>query len=173
MSQSVLIVDDEEQVREVLTRFFESAQFDIHKAENVLDALKIMETSSVDVVISDYRMAGITGIEFLTMVKQKFPNTIRILYTAYANFDVAISAINEGEVYRLFTKPCNFSDLYIAVQQALERKSNFVLTKCFLNANRTDVAMPNEPVKDCRRHSEINKYRGGYQLKQISENIAS
>jgi DNA-binding NtrC family response regulator len=173
MSQSILIVDDEEQVRDVLTPFFGSAQFDIHKAENVLDALKIMETSSVDVVISDYRMAGIIGIEFLTMVKHKFPNTIRILYTAYANFDVAISAINEGEVFRLFTKPCNFSDLYIAVQQALERNSKSMIGNHFPGAERTDAAMSKEPVKECRRLSEINKYRGGYQLRQSAENFAS
>ena len=172
MSQSLLIVDDEEQVRDVMTRFFESAQFETHNADNVMEALKVMESTPVDVIISDYRMPGMTGIELLRMVKQKFPDTIRILFTAYADLDVAICAINEGEVFRLFTKPCSFSELYVAVQQALEKKGKFILTKSFEAGNKTESSLSNKTDNQNGDHPEIRLTRSGYQIIKGANGLA-
>jgi two-component system probable response regulator PhcQ len=73
----------------------------------------------VDVVISDEKMPGMSGSEFLSLVRQEYPDTIRIILTGYGSLESAIRAINEGEIYRLFTKPCNVIDLAITIRLAL------------------------------------------------------
>ena len=76
----------------------------------------------MDVVVSDENMPGMTGSEFLAVVYEKYPDTIRIILTGHASLDVAIRAINEGQIYRFFTKPWNDADLAITIRQALQQK---------------------------------------------------
>lgn len=122
MNRKVLIVDDEPTVRGVLEDAFALEQFQVLSADSAENALGILEKEEVDVVISDEQMPGMHGSEFLSLVRKEHPDTIRMILTGHASLEAAIRAINEGEIYRFFTKPCNVIDLAITVRQALQHK---------------------------------------------------
>jgi two-component system probable response regulator PhcQ len=98
---------------------FSREPYNILCADSAEEALPILAREQVDVVISDEKMPGMSGSEFLSLVRQEYPDTIRIILTGYGSLESAIRAINEGEIYRLFTKPCNVIDLAITIRLAL------------------------------------------------------
>ena len=122
MNHKVLIVDDETATRDVLKEAFSQEPYEVLIAGSADEALEIFSREPVDVVISDEKMPGMTGSEFLAVVRKKYPDTIRMILTGHADLQAAIRAINEGEIYRFFTKPCNMIDLAITVRQALQHK---------------------------------------------------
>jgi two-component system, probable response regulator PhcQ len=134
MRYGILIVDDEEQVREIMKRHLEQDGYDIFIADGPVRGLEVLSEENIDVVISDYKMPGLTGTDFLSMVRHTYPDTERILITAYGDLEMAMNAINTGEIYRFFTKPCNFVELSTAVGQALERRELFKNAKRLFNA---------------------------------------
>jgi DNA-binding NtrC family response regulator len=112
---SILLVDDEPHVTDALSRHFTKRQFLIRKATSAAEAYRILEHHRVDVVVSDERMPGESGTEFLANVRSRYPNTIRIILSGQASLEAAVRAINEGEVYRFFLKPCNPTDLVFTI----------------------------------------------------------
>jgi len=80
-----------------------------------------MEQEEVWVVVSDYLMPGMRGIEFLSKVKARWPQAIRIMMTAYADLSIAIDAINKSEAFRFVTKPWNNQELMEVVDEGLMR----------------------------------------------------
>ena len=157
MNYGILIVDDEPQVREVLKRHIERPEYVIYLADGVIQGLEILSTEKIDIVISDYKMPGISGTEFLSMAKQRCPDTERILITAYADLDMAINAINNGEIYRFFTKPCNFDELNIAIRQALERRELFIYARRFYSAYKTQSAAMKKLEKQFPGLTDVQK----------------
>ena len=123
MDYTVLVVDDQELIRELLESALLRENYTVLSASSAEEALEILTNQSVDVVISDEVMPGMSGSDFLAIVRQKHPDTIRIVLTGKANVDSAIKAINEGEVYRFFTKPCNVVDLMVSVKHGLNQKN--------------------------------------------------
>src|SRR6202451_4562527 len=119
---TILLVDDEPHITDALSRHFAKKRFHVLKALSAAEAYQILERRRVDVVVSDERMPGEPGSGFLARVRERFPNTIRIILSGQASLDAAVRAINEGEVYRFFLKPCNPTDLIFTVQQALAHK---------------------------------------------------
>ena len=107
MKHNVLIVDDDPAVRDVVREAFSAEPYALLIAGSADDALDIMSRTQADVVISDEKMPGMSGSEFLSIVRKKYPDTIRIILTGHADLEAAIRAINEGEIYRFFRKPCN------------------------------------------------------------------
>jgi len=97
--------------------------YELLSAGSAEEALELLETEPVDVVVSDEMMPGMSGSEFLSIVRRQYPDTIRIILTGHANLEMAIRAINEGEIYRFFRKPCNVFDLAITIRQALQQKA--------------------------------------------------
>ncbi len=91
-----------------------------------------MRARTVDVVVSDERMPGMSGSQFLAEVRKKYPNTIRMILSGQADLEAAVRAINEGEVYRFLLKPCNPADLRITIRQALEHKQLVELSRKLL-----------------------------------------
>ncbi len=120
MHHKVLIVDDEPIITGLLKDALSNEPYDILSAASAEEALPILAREQVDVVISDEIMPGMSGSEFLTVVRQKYPDTIRMILTGHASLESAIRAINEGEIYRFFTKPCNVFDLAITIYQAIK-----------------------------------------------------
>lgn len=103
---SVLIVDDEPDTLESLRELFEGeADADVHVAKNGADALAVLDLAPIDLMIVDYRMVGMNGLELLAHVQERAPGIDRVMLTAYADLQVAVAAINEGRVKRFFTKP--------------------------------------------------------------------
>ena len=117
----VLIVDDEPFVINSIRRVLIDAGYMIFSAENAYKGLDILKTHPVKVVISDEMMPGMSGSEFLSQVRQQFPNVIRIMLTGQASIEAAMRAVNEGGIYRFFTKPWNDLDLRFAVKAGIDR----------------------------------------------------
>jgi DNA-binding NtrC family response regulator len=119
----VLFVDDEPLILDGLRDALRRYPFAILTATSAVHALRVLETNVVDVVVSDEGMPNMAGCEFLSIVRQRYPQTIRIVLTGQASLHAAIRAINEGEVYRFLTKPCNSVDLAITIQGALQLRT--------------------------------------------------
>ena len=122
MKHRVLFVDDEPHVTEGLKRALRKEPYEILTASSAQEAFEILARAPVDIVISDERMPGMSGSEFIAAVRQKYPDTIRMILTGHASLNAVIRAVNEGEIYRFFTKPCNEVDLSITIRQALQQK---------------------------------------------------
>lgn len=123
MEHTILIVDDEVFILDALRAVFSREGFRTLTATSGEEALKILEKVEVDVVISDELMPGIRGIDFLLQVKEKYPETIRIVLTAFAEINTLLSAINRVEAHRLILKPYDNAALVQSVQELLERRT--------------------------------------------------
>lgn len=102
---SILFVDDEVAVLESLKRSLRREPFVIHVADSGRKALEMLQTTPVDLVVSDERMPGMSGAEFLTQVRERFPRTVRILMTGSASLQEATRAIDACDIYRFLSKP--------------------------------------------------------------------
>ena len=135
----VLYVDDE---RHNLTSFKATYRrdFEVFIAESGEEGLEILKDNDVQVVLSDQRMPQMTGVEFLKILKEEHPETIRILITGYSDIQAVIDAINDGQVYRYVSKPWDSHDLLLVIQQAYEvyslRKENLRLMEELKKANK-------------------------------------
>lgn len=113
----VLCVDDEPHVLRALTWLL-GKQFDVCTATNAADGLALLQRNDYDVVISDQRMPGVTGVEFLRKVRTHAPRAIRILLTGYSDLDAMVRSANESEVFRFVTKPWNIREFPELVAEA-------------------------------------------------------
>ena len=122
MLPKILIVDDQPLVINVLREILSRGPYRVLTAESAEQALQMLQDETVDVVISDERMPGMQGSEFLKIVRSKYPETVRIILTGHASVESAMRAINESEIFRFLTKPINRHDLHKAVEDALASK---------------------------------------------------
>lgn len=121
---NILLVDDEPEVLEVLKTVLESTDkfdCDITAVENGEDALDVLEEEKYNLVLADHKMPGITGVELLTKVKEKYPNTVRILITGYSDLQIARDAINKAEVHHYLEKPWDNEMVVNTVHRELVR----------------------------------------------------
>lgn len=122
MMARVLCVDDEVRVLEGLELHL-GLEHDLDTANSGKAGLKaVRERGPFDVVISDMRMPGMDGAEFLSHVRQESPDSMRILLTGHADMSAALRAINEGQICRFLTKPCPPEILLQSVAEATELK---------------------------------------------------
>ncbi|NMM27629.1 MAG: response regulator [Glaciimonas sp.] len=119
---TLLCVDDEPNILSALRRLFRAKGYRVLVAESGHAGLQVLATEAVDLVISDMRMPEMDGAHFLELVRTRWPDTIRILLTGYADVSSIIEAINRGEIYRYITKPWDDNDMLLVVRDALERK---------------------------------------------------
>ena len=117
----LLIVDDEVGIVKALTRVFRQENYEVVTAGSGDEALKRLAEGSFQLVISDFMMPGMNGAQFLREVKQRSPETIRIMLTGHADTDAVMGAINDGAVYKFILKPWNDDDLRVTVALALEQ----------------------------------------------------
>jgi type II secretory ATPase GspE/PulE/Tfp pilus assembly ATPase PilB-like protein/FixJ family two-component response regulator len=117
----LLIVDDEVGVLQALTRVFHQENYEIVTAPSGAEGLQRMAEASTQLVIADYMMPGMTGAQFLRAVRDRSPETIRIMLTGHADTDAVMGAINDGAVYKFILKPWDDNDLRITVALALEQ----------------------------------------------------
>ena len=116
---SVLLVDDEFRIIRSLKILFRS-HFEVFTATRGQDALNILEKNKINVIVSDQRMPGMTGVELLSKVKKASPNTMRIVLTGYSDTDAIVSSINDGEVFRFVNKPWDNREFAETVRKASE-----------------------------------------------------
>jgi len=116
----LLFVDDEPNVLRSLNRIFIDDDFQIELASDAEEALRYLEMNKVDLILSDHNMPGMTGVEFLSKAKVIRPESIRMLITGRGDMDVALQAINKGQIYRFFSKPWEDEELHISIIRSLE-----------------------------------------------------
>jgi two-component system probable response regulator PhcQ len=116
----VLLVDDEPHVTEALKRALRREPYEFLTATSGEEGQRILDSRHVDVVISDEQMPGMSGSDFLVIVRKRFPRTIRMILSGRASLEAVVRAINEGGVYRYFLKPCDPTDLLVTIRQALQ-----------------------------------------------------
>jgi two-component system, probable response regulator PhcQ len=122
MRNTILLVDDEPNVTAALKRALLDEDLEIFTAASGQDALDFLnKTERVKVVISDDKMPGMDGAEFLSAVKERWPETVRIMLTGHASVGSTMKAVNSGEIYRFFTKPWNDYELIVAIRGAMEK----------------------------------------------------
>ncbi|ROL70808.1 HD domain-containing phosphohydrolase [Pseudomonas vranovensis] len=115
----VLLVDDETSILNSLRRLLRSQPYEVLLAESGAQALEVLEQRPVSLVISDARMPGMDGATLLAHIHQRYPATLRILLTGYADMDTIAKAINDGQIHRYISKPWNDEELLVTLRQVL------------------------------------------------------
>jgi DNA-binding NtrC family response regulator len=116
----ILLVDDDPHILSALQRQL-SRQYRVTTATNAKEAMRnIFSGEPYAVVVSDLRMPGMDGVSLLFLIRQAAPNTVRVLLTGYADVESAISAVNQGNVFRLLTKPCSSLTLMNVIRDSVE-----------------------------------------------------
>jgi putative nucleotidyltransferase with HDIG domain len=116
----VLFIDDEANILKALQRLLRNEPCRVITASRGSEALEILDREHPQVVVSDQRMPEISGVDLLQSVRQRHPDVIRILLTGYTEMNVAVEAINRGEIFRLVTKPWNDEELKATLRQAFD-----------------------------------------------------
>ena len=149
---TIVIVDDEEIVLTSLSSFLTlETEYNVETFESPVKALEHIKSDGCNLVISDYLMPGMNGIEFLSEVRKIKPQIPRIILTGYADKENAIKAINEVGLYQYIEKPWNNEDLLIILRNGLEKqkllsKLNDKISEINL-ANSELMSLQNEIVK--------------------------
>lgn len=120
MKHTILCVDDEIDNVDSLERLFRR-KYRVLKSTSATEALELLKSQAVTVIISDQRMPNLTGVELLAESIKYHPDAIRILLTGYTDIDSVVAAINSGQIYRYVTKPWDPVDLANAIDKAVER----------------------------------------------------
>lgn len=120
--RTLLLVDDESAVLAALKRLFRRDGYRLLQASGGAEALELLATTAVDVILSDQRMPGMTGVDFLRRAKALHPHTIRMTLSGYTDLQSIIDAVNEGAVYKFLTKPWDDERLRAHVLQAFQQK---------------------------------------------------
>lgn len=134
----VLYIDDEVNNLQSFKALFRK-DYDIFTAESGAEAKQILDIESIHVIISDQRMPGMTGVEFLSSIIDEYPEPIRMLLTGYADIQAVIDAINKGKIYQYITKPWDEQQMRVIINNAYEifslRQENKELMKSLIRAN--------------------------------------
>lgn len=120
---SILLVDDESSILKSLVRLLRKTEHTVHTASGGQEALELIKAAEkpFSVIVSDQRMPGMTGAEFLARSLEYLPNAIRFLLTGYSEIDSIVDAINKGQIHRFIQKPWNDNDLILTLEQGIRQ----------------------------------------------------
>ncbi len=118
MKAQILVVEDEDSQRKILTDFLKFKGFKVYGAESATKALNILEKDSIDLVLLDWKLPDEDGLSLLVKLKDKFPLTQVIMMTAFATVERAVEAMKRG-AYHYLTKPLNLDELLLVIDRAL------------------------------------------------------
>jgi signal transduction histidine kinase len=160
---TILVVDDEPDVVQSLHDLLR-LQYRVFGATRADDGIKILQEQEIHVVMTDQRMPGMTGVEFLHRVRGDYPEAIRLLFTGYADIKAVIDAINQGNVYRYITKPPDPDELLLVLRQACEQYDLLVERRKLL----AELQVRNDELQ--RANAELKKSN---ELKECFIRVAS
>lgn len=163
----VMCVDDEPNILSALRRLLRPQGYQVVLAGGGVEALSLLEEAPCDLIISDMRMPEMDGAQFLAEVRARWPQTVRILLTGYADIGSTIAAINQGQIYRYINKPWDDNDLVLVVRQALEMLG-LARDKARLEAL---TAQQNEALKDLNANLELKVMERTVELRQAHEQL--
>ena len=164
---SILYVDDEESNLRIFKSSFRR-HYVIFTAISGKEGLEILENNEIQLVISDQKMPEMTGVEFLERVAEDFPNTVRIILTAYSDTEDIMRAINKCGIFRYLVKPWNKDEMLLTIDKALEtynlRTENRQLVEALRIVNEgleskvkertSELMATNEDLKRAKEHAE-------------------
>jgi response regulator RpfG family c-di-GMP phosphodiesterase len=116
---TILYVDDEMNNLVSFKAVFRM-KYNVLTAISGEEAIKILKTNAVNLIITDQRMPNMTGVEFLESILDEFPDPVRILLTGYADMNAVIDAVNKGKIFHYLSKPWNEEELDMAITRAYE-----------------------------------------------------
>jgi response regulator RpfG family c-di-GMP phosphodiesterase len=150
-----------------LRRLLRPHGYQVTIANSGAQALAVMEEQAFDLVISDMRMPEMDGAQFLEQVKRRWPDTVRLLLTGYADVTSTVDAINKGEIYRYISKPWDDNELLLIVRQALERKA--------LEREKVRLelltARQNEELRDLNANLELKVMERTVELRKAHDKV--
>ncbi len=117
----VLLVEDEPLEAEIVKAILTGGGYDVTHCEDPMDAVHLLEAEAFEFVLSDYVMPRLNGLQVLRRAKMHLPDSIRMIITGKGDYELALQAINRGEVYRFLEKPVNERELLISMRLAGER----------------------------------------------------
>ena len=123
MTHAVLLVDDDVEILEMFRKLLRREPYEIEIANGPEQAFEILASRRIAVVVSDERMPGMSGTELLSRIQLEYPDAMRLMLTGQSSVDVAMRAINDGQVYRFLLKPVRASELGSAIRDALDEWS--------------------------------------------------
>ena len=149
---TLLFVDDEESITKTLRRVFRNEGYEIHTASSGKEGLACLKEADkpFSLIISDQRMPGMSGSQFLEEARKILPNAMRILLTGYSDVEAIVDAINKGGIQRYLTKPWNDEDILFQVRQTLEQYELLVENKRLLKLTKEQ----NDELTDINKNLE-------------------
>jgi two-component system, probable response regulator PhcQ len=170
MSNAILLVDDEPQVLKALIRCLMDDDYEILTADEGEAGLALAQAHPFKVVISDERMPGMSGTEFLSLMHLRYPQTVRMLLTGHASVEAAMHAVNQGNISRFLIKPWDNMELRLAVRMAIEQHDLEMENRKLLAVVRTQRKQLLEIEK---RHPEISNLDrlkdGSYRIEELDD----
>jgi DNA-binding NtrC family response regulator len=119
---AVVLVDDEDMIlTSIRTLLMLESDYEVEAFTNPLDAVRHLENHTVDVIVSDFLMPGMTGIQLLAKAKELQPEATRVLLTGHADKSSAIQAINQVALFQYLEKPWDNTQILLVIQQGVER----------------------------------------------------
>lgn len=132
MKHTILIVDDEIDVLNSLKRQLRNEPFELMFAGSGKEALNLIEKGSIHVILTDYKMPAMNGVELLQTVKQRHPEIVRAIFSGFIDMGVLVGSINKGEVYRFITKPWDAQKLKELLHTSIEHFDILAKNKQFM-----------------------------------------
>ena len=117
---TVLFVDDEVNILKAIQRLLRNERMNVLTAARPTEALELLDRTDAQLVVSDQRMPEMSGVDLLSSVRERHPDIVRMMLTGYTEMNIAVEAINRGEIYRLITKPWNDDELKATLRQAFD-----------------------------------------------------
>jgi len=119
--RTVLFVDDDERILRALARSLMDEPYEIRVAGSGSEAIEVLQLSEVHVIVTDWSMPGMNGLELLGIVKKDYPHVVRLVLSGHSEADVLFDAINHGEILRFITKPWKSDkEFKTIIRQAIE-----------------------------------------------------
>lgn len=134
----ILVVDDEGAIRYSVSKTLQRVGYTVHEAASGEEALEMMKKQEYDVVLTDIRMPGLTGVELLKRIKEAAPDAIVILMTGYASLGTAVESLRLG-AHDYLIKPSSSQDIRQSVAKGVERAQNLKRRRALLEAIRSNV----------------------------------
>jgi CheY-like chemotaxis protein len=171
-TRTLLLVDDEENIIAALRRLLRRDGYQILTASSGPEGLALLSSHQVDVIVSDQRMPGMTGVEFLRQAKATHPDSVRIVLSGYTELQSITDAINEGAIYKFLTKPWEDEQLRANIEEAFRYKElsdeNQFLGKQLADAN-VELARSNEQLRDLLSEKQRQLQRDQDALSAVQE----
>ena len=147
---AVLFLDDEPNILKAIQRLLRNEPMRVLTATDPNEALDILRETPTQVVVTDQRMPSMSGVDFLSAVRDQHADVVRIMLTGYTEMNIAVEAINKGEIYRLITKPWNDDELRSTLRQAFDHHD----LKTEIKSLNTVAREQNFKLQDMNRNLE-------------------